>query len=541
MAFQLAEAFVEFKSQGHRSVERAVDGIRQSLLKVNRLATSEVGKLLGLARGGLSAAVSVASGVARGVGKALDEYAKHEQSVRMLNAQLKMTGGVVGFSSSALQQLASDLQKVSSFSNETTLAAQSLLLSFTNIRGDVFRGTLEAAMDLSTVINQDLNSSIAQLGKALNDPVNGIMALSRVGVVFTAAQKDTIKTLVESGRVMEAQKVILGELRNEFGGAARADMQTFTGQLQTMLNSFSDMLESIGAIYAESVPARVFTASMSEAFRATGDLIKLLAGSDGSNTEFLADVAKSARLAVLTIEAVVLKVVELFSTLKDNKGILTSALRATGFQSAAAVMDLISPDSEEEKRRIAEARKKNEQAIFDLVTDAAPPEITSNADFSGLSIGGPTGRGGIERAKKRKQLEKLDALANSFLTPPRGIDKAKSAREKRKKFEELEALVQSVLAPPVGITIGAAQNNADLGARMRQIQQEFEAENQPEKLQMRSGRFNIGDLANRIQDSINSNAEKFAKDTADNTKAMRETLDQINENTQVVPVPRFVG
>ena len=61
-----------------------------------------------------------------------------------------------------------------------------------------------------------------RLGKALNDPIKGISALTRVGVTFTDSQKEQIKTLVESGDTMEAQRIILKELTSEFGGAAEA-------------------------------------------------------------------------------------------------------------------------------------------------------------------------------------------------------------------------------------------------------------------------------------------------------------------------------
>jgi hypothetical protein len=39
----------------------------------------------------------------------------------------------------------------------------------------------------------DMKSSAIQLGKALNDPIKGITALSRVGVSFTQQQKDQIE------------------------------------------------------------------------------------------------------------------------------------------------------------------------------------------------------------------------------------------------------------------------------------------------------------------------------------------------------------
>ena len=60
------------------------------------------------------------------------------------------------------------------------------------------------------------------LGKALNDPIKGITALSRAGVTFTQGQKDQIKTLVESGNLLGAQKIIMGELEAQVGGTAEA-------------------------------------------------------------------------------------------------------------------------------------------------------------------------------------------------------------------------------------------------------------------------------------------------------------------------------
>jgi hypothetical protein len=63
--------------------------------------------------------------------------------------------------------------------------------------------------DMSVALGQDMSSSAIQLGKALNDPIKGVSALQRVGVSFTASQKEQIKTLVQSGRTMDAQKLIL--------------------------------------------------------------------------------------------------------------------------------------------------------------------------------------------------------------------------------------------------------------------------------------------------------------------------------------------
>jgi hypothetical protein len=140
------------------------------------------------------------------------------------------------------------MQRVTRFSNVAVLGAENLLLTFTNISQQVFPDALETILDMSTALGQGLKESSIQLGKALNDPILGITALSRVGVNFTQAQKDMIKGMVEAGNVMEAQKAILAELKKEFGGSARAAAETFGGQMEQLGNTIGDVQREIGLV-----------------------------------------------------------------------------------------------------------------------------------------------------------------------------------------------------------------------------------------------------------------------------------------------------
>ena len=63
------------------------------------------------------------------------------------------------------------------------------MLTFTGVGKDVFPQAIQTVLDMSQALGQDLKSSTVQLGKALNSPIDGITALSRVGVSFTDAQK----------------------------------------------------------------------------------------------------------------------------------------------------------------------------------------------------------------------------------------------------------------------------------------------------------------------------------------------------------------
>ena len=202
-----------------------------------------------LTAGGAVAALAAMTGAAK----------VQEQAERKLAAVLKATGGAAGFSAKELKKYASELQGVTNYGDEATLNAMAMLATFKDIRGDTFKASTEVMLDMSTVLDQDLKSSAIQLGKALNDPIRGVTALSRVGVSFTEQQKEQIKALQESGDLMGAQSIILRELQSEFGGAARA----MADPMVQLKNALGDIGEKIGE---EVLPfARILAKDMTDA------------------------------------------------------------------------------------------------------------------------------------------------------------------------------------------------------------------------------------------------------------------------------------
>lgn len=168
---------------------------------------------------------------------------EQERVTAQLEQRLRSTQGAAGLTRDELLDMASAMQQVTTYGDEAVIPAQSLMLTFTKIGREVFPRALETVLDMSTAMGQDLKSSAIQLGKALNDPIQGVAALSRVGVQFTEQQKEQIKTLVESGRIMDAQKIILAELETQMGGSARAARDTLGGSIQALKNAFGDLLE----------------------------------------------------------------------------------------------------------------------------------------------------------------------------------------------------------------------------------------------------------------------------------------------------------
>jgi len=177
-----------------------------------------------------------------------------QKAIAQVEAGLISTGQAAGFTSKELQKMASDLQAKTLFGDEVILKdATAQLLTFTNISGEQFARTQKAALNLATRLDGDLKSASIQLGKALNDPIANLSALSRSGIQFSKDQKEVIKSLAETGRLAEAQTIILDELEKQYGGAAEAARLAGLGPFQALQMVLSDLSEEFGALIMENL------------------------------------------------------------------------------------------------------------------------------------------------------------------------------------------------------------------------------------------------------------------------------------------------
>jgi len=178
--------------------------------------------------GGMFAGVMAGIGVKNFIGDALGEARESQKVGALTTSVIKATGGAAKVSADQVGALAGALSAKTGIDDEVIQSGQNMLLTFKNIRNeagkgnDIFNQSTSVLTDMAAAMGTEPKQAAIQLGKALNDPIKGVAALGRVGVTFTDGQKKQIKTLVESGKTMDAQKIILKELNSEFGGAAAA-------------------------------------------------------------------------------------------------------------------------------------------------------------------------------------------------------------------------------------------------------------------------------------------------------------------------------
>jgi hypothetical protein len=207
---------------------------------------------------GLVAGAATAAFVAIGV-SSVKAFMDAQEVMAQTEAVLKSTGGQANVTADDIVEMSQSLRDLTGIDDEAIQASSNLLLTFRDVHNelgkgnDIFDQAQKSILDMATALNEgavpsteDLHSATLQLGKALNDPIQGMTALRRAGVSFSESQKEVITSLVESGDLLGAQKLILAEVRKEFGGAAEAAGQTFAGRLAILKSHLEDVQEEIG-------------------------------------------------------------------------------------------------------------------------------------------------------------------------------------------------------------------------------------------------------------------------------------------------------
>jgi phosphoglycolate phosphatase-like HAD superfamily hydrolase len=150
-------------------------------------------------------------------------FKDQEAAMAQVNAALASMGNASGKTAAELAKTADALETKSLFDADVILKQVTAnLLTFGNVAGEQFDRAQQAALDMATRLGGEPQAAAIMLGKALNDPIKGISALTRVGVQFTEAQKSQIQAMAQAGDMAGAQGIILAEVEKQFRGAAQA-------------------------------------------------------------------------------------------------------------------------------------------------------------------------------------------------------------------------------------------------------------------------------------------------------------------------------
>jgi hypothetical protein len=187
-----------------------------------------------LADFGKKAALALAAAGAAAIAFATKAVLAGEQAatanarIDQINKSMGLFGDSTGEVTERLVAYAEATARATGIDTNAIKATQAKLLTFKELAasanqvGGEFDRATQAAINLAAAGFGSAETNAVQLGKALQDPIKGLTALSRSGVTFTETEKERIKTLVESNQVGEAQRLILEAIEKQVGGTALA-------------------------------------------------------------------------------------------------------------------------------------------------------------------------------------------------------------------------------------------------------------------------------------------------------------------------------
>jgi len=189
----------------------------------------------------------------------LDAASAYEEKLDRLRDVLKATGGISGMTAQSLLETASALKDVTVFSQGAIIEAETVLLGFTKIGKDVFPQATAATLDLADKMKTDAASAARLLGRALQEPEQGIRALKAADIILSEAEKKLIKDLSDTGKAAEAQRFILDKLSGTVGGMAERS-GTYADKTQVLSNEINSLAKNTGNIFLPEMKRLVQTA-----------------------------------------------------------------------------------------------------------------------------------------------------------------------------------------------------------------------------------------------------------------------------------------
>jgi len=189
--------------------------------------------LRNLGRSALNAGAAYfgARGLISGFKAAIEAAAQQELAEKKLSTAL-------GKTSKTLLDYASELQKATTFGDEATIEAMSMMAAFTKDE-EALKKLTAVTLDYAAATGTDLNAASQLVGRTFGTSMN---AMSRYGVAVEGAAGST-----------ERLESLTENLAKMFGGQAAAQAQTMSGQIQQMKNVLGDTAELIGTALGPSL------------------------------------------------------------------------------------------------------------------------------------------------------------------------------------------------------------------------------------------------------------------------------------------------
>lgn len=238
-------------------------------------------------KSGALAAFAALGGVSF-IRQSIEAFLEQERAVAKLNAALRSTGQLTPELTEEMVALSESLAQVSTYADDAILNVIAKLTAAGAKREDIARLT-QAVLDLSTLMDRDLNRATQAFTMALNGEVT---ALKAAGV-----QIDETRTATEQFNSA------LEQIEKKAGGQAKEAIQGLSGEVNQLAKDWDSASEAVGGFFLKMYSAfRSVPEDVRNFFRSSGakDPQAVLTGPDELRyPRPLSDASNAALLALM--------------------------------------------------------------------------------------------------------------------------------------------------------------------------------------------------------------------------------------------------
>lgn len=209
---------------------------------------NDMNRLLGRIGVGISFAGIAALGAS-----AIRASEEAAQAQRKLDAVIRATGNASGYTADQLSLLADRLARVSTFDDEGFRVATATLLRFGNIGGANLEKVLKLSADYAALTGTDVVAAAEIMGKALNNPAEGLKRLERNFGDLGKETEAAIKLQQDMGNQSGALAIAIEALQKKIGGADETMNAGLTGSVKQLRKAISELMEAMGSVADNSV------------------------------------------------------------------------------------------------------------------------------------------------------------------------------------------------------------------------------------------------------------------------------------------------
>jgi len=238
-----------------------------------------------------------------------------EDAINQLNTALALSGKFTKEASQDFQNFSSELQKNSKFGDEVILSTGALIQSLGQLDQQGLKKATQAAVDLSAALGIDLKAAALLVGKAATGEIS---SFSRYGLIIKkgADESETFANALDS-------------INAKFGGAAAAQVKTFSGGVTQLGNSFGDTTEEIGFTITQNLAV---ISVIKELNKIVNEATSSISGQNGTLKELIAEglisTIKATNILVISLDAIARAGESAFAILTAQIKVVSGSLAA---------------------------------------------------------------------------------------------------------------------------------------------------------------------------------------------------------------------